>query len=117
MVARPITAAALAEGVVTELGLKFVHKMHALRIILPDNTLQGSPIYKIEFSFPTNVVGDVTVDITDPYAEATLTNGSTNLTLSIPSDYKAGDYLYAMIFPTDLTGNISYRVFAGDYIS
>ena len=117
MVATPFYASALAEGVVTELDMRFIHKMHAMRIVLPENTIDGLPITKIEMTFSTNVVGDVMVNISDPDAGTTLLNGSKTLNINVPADYEGGDYLWAMIHPTALSGDITYRVFSGDVAS
>lgn len=118
MVARAVAAPELAEGVVSNLDLHFAHKMHALRITMPgDGTMNGYPIDCIEFTFPTEVTGDVVVDVANPSAPATLVNGSKNLKVNIPAGYKKGDTVWAMIFPTELTGEISYRVHASGYKS
>ena len=118
MVARPVTAPELAEGVVSDLNLHFAHKMHALRITIPgDGTFNGHAIDGIEFIFPTEVTGQVVVDITDPTAPATLVNGSKSLKVNIPAGYKSGDTAWAMIFPTELSGQISYRIHAAGYRS
>ena len=118
MVATPVTAPELAEGVVSNLDLRFTHKMHALRITLPgEGKLDDMPIDRIEFMFPTEVVGDVIVDAANPDAHVALTNASRNLTVTIPNGYKAGGYIWATIFPTQISGDIKYRVHAGEYIS
>ena len=118
MVSNPVTARELAEGVVNDLNFRFAHKMHALRITMPgDGTMNGYPIDCIEFTFPTEVTGDVVVDVANPSAPATLVNGSKNLKVNIPAGYKEGDTVWAMIFPTKLTGEISYRVHASGYKS
>lgn len=118
MVAEPVIGSALTESTISDFNFHFMHKMHALRIVLPDDgKLMDTPIDRIEFTFPSAVVGDVTVDATDPYTPATLTNGSKQLNISIPEGYKAGDYIWAMIFPKYIRGEVKYRVYAGDYIS
>ncbi|MBQ9138019.1 MAG: fimbrillin family protein [Alistipes sp.] len=118
MVATPTTGAELAEGVVNNLNFRFSHKMHALKIVLPDEgKLMDTPIDCIELTFPTAVVGDVTVDASSPTAPPVLSNGSNKLTVYIPDGYKAGDNIWAMIYPSYLSGDITYRVYAGDFIS
>lgn len=118
MVSAPIQAAALVEDEVNSLDFRFSHKMHAMRFDIPsDGNLMGMTVDKIEFTFPTNVVGDVTVDITNPDAEPVLTNGSNKLTLNLPNGAEAGDTLWAMIFPTELSGNITYKAYSGQYVS
>lgn len=117
MVARPATGAALTEDEYANLNLGFTHKMHTLRLQLEDTQLNGVDIEEITLEFPTAVVGDVSVDITDPYATPTLTNSLDYVTISVPEDYTAGDYLWVTIFPTTITGDISYRISAGEYTS
>ena len=118
MVATPVTAEALTEGKINNLNLHFAHKMHALRIVLPDDgTLLGNAINAIEFEFPTEVVGDITVDAANPTAPATLSNGSKKLTITIPEGYIAGNYIWGLIFPTTISEDIKYRVYAGEYVS
>ena len=118
MVATPVVAEALTEERVNNLNLHFAHKMHALRIVLPeDASLMGNAIDAIEFEFPTEVVGDVTVDAANPAAPATLTNGSKHLTITIPQGYVSGNYVWGLIFPTTITEDVKYRVYAGEYIS
>ena len=118
MVASSVTAQALTEEKVNNLGLHFSHKMHALRIVLPeDASLMGKAIDAIEFEFPTEVVGDVTVDAANPTAPATLSNGSNRLTITIPEGYVSGNYVWGLIFPTTITEDVKYRVYAGEYIS
>jgi hypothetical protein len=39
------------------------------------------------------------------------------MTILVPEGYTAGDYIWATIFPTTLSGDIAYRVCAGEYTS
>ena len=118
MVATPVTAPELAEGVVSNLDLRFTHKMHALRITLPgDGKLMDVPVDCVEITFPTDVVGDITVDAANPLATPVLTNGSNTITINVPKGYSAGDYIWALIFPTTISGDISYRMYAGEFVS
>lgn len=118
MVSNPVTARELAEGVVNDLNFRFAHKMHALRITLPnEGKLMDTPVDCIEITFPTAVVGDVTIDAADPTAAPVLTNGTNSMTIKIPEGYSEGDYIWAMIFPTTISGDISYRLYAGEYVS
>lgn len=118
MVSNPVTARELAEGVVNDLNFRFAHKMHAIRITLPnEGKLMDTPVDCIEITFPTAVVGDVTIDAADPTAAPVLTNGTNSMTIKIPEGYSDGDYIWAMIFPTTISGDISYRLYAGEYVS
>ena len=117
MVARPTTGAALTEDEYQNLDLSFTHKMHTLRLQLQDTKLNGADIDQIILEFPTNVVGDVMVDVTDPTAAPTLVRASNIVQIQVPSNYKQGDYLWATIFPSNISGEIYYRVSAGEYTS
>ena len=117
MVARPETGAALVEDEYLNLDLSFTHKMHTLRLQLQDTQLNGVDIDEIMIIFPNDIVGDVLVDITDPNATPVLLNSSSYINIRVPEDYKAGDYLWATIFPTTFAGDITYRVKAGNYTS
>lgn len=117
MVARPETGAALVEDEYLNLDLGFTHKMHTLRLQLAESQLNGVAIDKIIIEFPTEVVGDVFVDVTDPNAAPTYRNALDYMTILVPEGYTAGDYIWATIFPTTLSGDIAYRVCAGEYTS
>lgn len=117
MVARPETGAALVEDEYLNLDLGFTHKMHTLRLQLAESQLNGVAIDKIIIDFPTAVVGDVFVDVTDPNAVPTYRNALNYMTILVPEGYTAGDYIWATIFPTTLSGDIAYRVCAGEYTS
>lgn len=118
MVSAPIQGGALTAERVNPLDLRFSHKMHAMRFDIPEEgNLMGMAIDRIEFIFPTNVVGDVTLDVANPDVAPTLSNGSNVLTLDLPNGAEAGDTLWAMIFPTELTGEITYRAYSGKYTS
>ena len=118
MVATPAQGAALTEGVAADLGLRFAHKMHALRIVLPATAMSnGREVSHIVMKFPTAVVGDVVVDVANPQSPTTLQNGTDTVTIQIPEGYAAGDYLWVMIHPTTLSGEISYIAYSGEYMS
>ena len=117
MVARPATGAALTEDEYANLDLGFTHKMHTLRLQLEDTKLNGVDIDYVVLYFPTDVVGDVLVDITDPYATPTFKNTLDYITIIVPDGYTTDDYLWTTIFPTTITGDISYCVIAGEYTS
>ena len=60
LVATPTTNVALTNAEETNLNLRFAHKMHALKFTVPEgNNLMEMPLTRIEFTFPTEVVGDI----------------------------------------------------------
>ena len=118
MVATPSTNAALTSAEETNLNLRFTHKMHALKFTIPEgHNLMGKPVTRIEFTFPTEVTGDVTVDASNPSVAATLANGSRSLNVNMSQGINEGDTFWAMIFPTEISGEISYIAYSGDYKS
>ena len=119
MVARPVgNAGALTDAKVNEMDFSFSHKMHSLKVNIPrGGNMLGMPITRLEFTFPANVTGDVAVDIADPLAPAVLTNGSNKLVLEIPDGADEGESVWGMIFPTDISGEITYTAYSGGYAS
>lgn len=111
MVAEPVTGEALREhdrkddnGISDNtdiVNLRFTHKIHVLKISLPKNDL-GEPISEIVMTFPKAVVGRMTVDASNPSAEAELSNAGEQLTLRFAEPKNAGDVVYAMIAPVTL---------------
>lgn len=107
LVAYPSTGLAL-ENEEAAVNLVYKHKMHTLRMFVPDDTEgMGEPIRRIDISFPTPVVGDVHVDYTSATAPATLTNGSQHVTIEIPeglspSSENERSYAYAIVFPATM---------------
>lgn len=88
------------------MSLRMNRMMHQFRFYIPsDNTALGTEkIEKLVLTFPSDVVGDVTLDISDPTAASTLSDGKQQLTLKLaepisvsePDEY---DYAYAVINP------------------
>lgn len=81
--------------------LHFHHQVHLLRIRIPENLL-GEAITKLTLTFPTEVTGTLTVDITDPQAQPQI-SGSRSLTLQFAEPKNAGDVVFATIAPVTLT--------------
>ncbi len=118
LVAYPAEGGAL-ENKDTQIELTYRHKMHALRMFIPEggNGL-GEPVEYIDIEFPQNVAGRVGVDFSDPTAAATLTDGSSWITVSVPegglneSPDNARKYAYAIVFPAQMseTEQIVFKV-------
>ncbi len=111
MVSRPAVGEALTSSAGEELHLDFVHKLHILKITIPESkNLLGEPIHRIEMTFPVPVVGRLTTDISNPESDVTLSQGSTQLNLELAEPAEAGDVVYAVIAPVDASmGEISFR--------
>lgn len=124
MVAYPSTGLAL-ENEEAEVSVTYKHKMHSLRMFVPDDVEgMGEPIRRIDITFPTQVVGDVSVDYTSPTTAATLSNGSEVVSVEIPEGLSASSddarqYAYALVFPATMSESdqISFVVRSDNYRS
>lgn len=105
MVAEPVEAPALEQNQTGEtVQFQFRHKVHVLKIRIPKNNL-GEKISEITLAFPQPVTGRMTVDAADPDAAPTLTSGNSTLTLRFDEPKDAGDVVFAVIAPTELTAD------------
>ncbi|MBQ5679771.1 MAG: fimbrillin family protein [Rikenellaceae bacterium] len=124
LVAYPASGLAL-ENEDAEVSLTFKHKMHTLRMFVPDDVEgMGEPIRRIDITFPTQVVGDVSVDYTSAIAPATLANGSNTVSVEIPEGLSASSeaarkYAYAIVFPATMneSDQITFTVSTDNYRS
>ncbi len=122
LVAYPASGLAL-ENEDAEVSLRFKHKMHTLRMFVPDDVDgMGEPIRRIDITFPTSVVGDVSVDYTSATAPATLANGSEVVSIEIPEGLSASSdaarkYAYAIVFPATMneSDQITFTVRSDNY--
>lgn len=103
MVADPVKAPALKKNDTGEtVQFQFRHKVHVLKIRIPKNDL-GEKVSEITLAFPQPVTGRMTVDAADPDAAPTLTGGNNTLTLRFDTPKDAGDVVFAVIAPVELT--------------
>ncbi|WP_290539642.1 fimbrillin family protein [Alistipes sp.] len=103
MVADPVKAPALEKNNSGEtVQFQFRHKVHVLKISIPKNDL-GEKISEITLAFPQPVTGRMTVDATDPAAAPVLSGDSNTLTLRFDTPKDAGDVVFAVIAPAELT--------------
>lgn len=118
MLATPLTA---QPGLNEEspLTLRFVHQCHVMRVQVPTGRDQwGSPIRKLRVEFPSPVVGRMTMDLTDPTAAPTLTEGSNTVTavLSKPltesqEDDVNGNYVWLFLCPGTVNGTVRFTAY------
>lgn len=112
MVAEPVTAPALEkDDTGNTVQFQFRHKVHVLKIRIPKNDL-GEKVSEITLAFPQPVTGRMTVDAAKPDAAPTLTSGSSTLTLRFDEPKDAGDVVFAVIAPTELTADQAVTVTA-----
>lgn len=96
--------------------LTFKHHIHLLRFTIPSNKL-GEPVRAVELTFPSAVVGQLTVDATDPAMNQLSAVDSDNgqkvkIEFSKGQERDAGDTFYAMIAPVtfESSGTIGMRI-------
>lgn len=103
-------APALAEGHNPDIRLQFQHRVHVLRIAIPENRM-GEDVRAMELSFPSPVAGRLTVDASGR-TEPVLTEGSSVVRLNFAEPKRVGDVVYVTIAPTTIPaeGVISMRI-------
>ena len=111
MVAEPVVAKALSAKERVELNTVTKHQMHALKINVPEGrNLYGDRFYRLESTFPSDVVGDITVDVSDPNAEPTYTNTSNVIVVEREEGFDVGDDIWVFVLPGSVEGDVTYRV-------
>ena len=111
MVAEPVVAKALSAKERVELNTVTKHQMHALKINVPEGrNLYGDRFYRLEITFPSDVVGDITVDVSDPNAEPTYTNTSNVIVVEREEGFDVGEDIWVFVLPGSVEGDVTYRV-------
>lgn len=118
MLATPLSSQPNLDGNNT-LTMNFIHQCHVMRIQVPTGRNQwGSPIHKLRVEFPSPVVGRMTMDLTDPTATPTLTEGSNTVTavLSKPlteseEDDVNGNYVWLFLCPGTVNGTVRFTAY------
>ena len=109
MVATPVEAEALSADKVNNLALDFHHKMHTLKMTIPQGKNPFSEaISQVVFTFPTKVVGSASVSISDPETAATVNPMGNTLTINTPSGFNEGGTAWGVILPVAISGEVSY---------
>ena len=109
MVAEPTEAKALSADKVNNLALDFHHKMHTLKMVVPEGKNPFSEAIKqIVFTFPNNVVGGASVSILDPESATTINPTGNTLTINTPNGFNVGDVAWGVILPVAISGEVSY---------
>lgn len=111
MIAEPATASALSATHSVEINTIMRHQMHAVKITVPEGrNLYGDRFYRLEITFPNDVVGDITLDITDPNAEPVYSNTSNVVVLESAEGFDAGSEIWAFVLPGTVDGDVNYFV-------
>ena len=109
MVATPCKAEAISAEKVNKLALDFHHKMHTLKLTIPEGKNPFSEALKqIVFTFPNNVVGGASVSIAEPEAAATVNPTGNTLTINTPNGFNVGGNAWGAILPVAISGEVSY---------
>lgn len=111
MLSEPVVEGALKAKSTVELNTVMRHKMHALKIAVPEGrNLYGERFYRLEITFPTDVVGDITIDVSDPNEASVYTNTSNKIVVESATGFDAGDVIWVYVLPGTVDGNVSYKV-------
>ncbi len=113
LVATPLKAEAIIPGKINNLALDFQHKMHILKMTIPQgrNPLKD-PISRVVFTFPTPIAGSFTINALDPAAAPVINqgSGSKQLIINTPNGIDEGDSAWGVILPSNgkVSGTVKY---------
>ena len=111
MVAEPVAAEALTTGKKVEFNTIMRHQMHALKITIPERDSNfANKVQSLEITFPNNVVGDVTLDVTNPNDELTYSNMSNTITVHSDEGFMVGSDIWVFVLPGTVSGDVSYKI-------
>ena len=111
MIAEPVEAEALTSSKKMVLNTSMRHQMHALKITVPEKASNfDSRVYSLEITFPNDVVGDVTLDVTNPNAEPVYSNTSNTITVKSDEGFAVGSDIWVFVLPGMVSGDVSYKV-------
>ena len=94
--------------------LQFRHLFHLVRIRIPESANNlGHPVKKLKITFPQNVVGNVSFDVTNVESTLSLTNAKNEVTINLDGDIDAGrGYVWLHIMPTELNGDVTIAAYS-----
>ena len=111
MIAEPVEAEALTSSKKMVLNTSMRHQMHALKITVPEKASNfDSRVYSLEITFPNDVVGDVTLDVTNPNAEPVYSNTSNTIIVKSDEGFAVGSDIWVFVLPGMVSGDVSYKV-------
>ena len=97
--------AELREEILNEVTLHFYHKVHALKITIPEGrNLLGKPIRRLRIDFPQPVAGRMTWNLAAPEAAPEMQDATNAITIDFAEPADAGDTFWVFLAPADLTG-------------
>ena len=111
MIAEPVAAEALTMGKKVEFNTIMRHQMHALKITIPERESNfANKLQSLEITFPNNVVGDVSLDVTDPNGELTYSNMSNTISVHSDEGFMVGSDIWVFVLPGTVSGEVSYKI-------
>ena len=111
MIAEPVVNEALTVGRRVEFNTIMRHQMHALKITIPEKASNfADRVYSLEITFPNAVVGDVTLDVTNPNAEPVYSNTSNTITVKSDDGFAVGSDIWVFVLPGTVSGDVSYKL-------
>ncbi|MBO7198511.1 MAG: hypothetical protein J6V26_00590 [Alistipes sp.] len=111
MIAKPVVAEALTLSKKMELNTVMLHQMHALKITVPEKASNfDNRVYRLEVTFPNAVVGDITLDVTDPNADPVYTNTSNTIVVTSDEGFAVGSDIWVFVLPGTISGDVSYKI-------
>ncbi len=111
MIAKPVVADALTSAKRVELNTIMRHQMHALKITVPEKESNfDSRVYAMEVTFPSPVVGDMTIDVANPGDEPTYTNTSNTIIVKSDEGFAVGSDIWVFVLPGMVSGDVSYKI-------
>lgn len=106
---------ALGDNAFANESLEFRHLMHAIRVEIPqDRDLLGSTM-KLQITFPEDVVGDATFDVTSGEL-VSLSNASNSIYVDFDQVISDAGYVWVFINPTTIDGDIEFVGYDNDDI-
>jgi hypothetical protein len=104
-------------GSTLEPSLNFSPLFHLIRIQIPEgaNGL-GHPVKKLEITFPQNVVGQISFDVTNPSSTIAWSGESNKITVVLDDNnlVDAGSgYIWLHVKPTQINGDVTIAAYSG----
>ena len=111
MVAEPVVTGSLTTGKRLEMNTIMRHQMHALKITVPEKASNfDSKVYALDITFPCAVVGDITIDVTNPDAQPVYTNTSNTISVKSAEGFDVGSDIWVFVLPGTVSGDVSYKI-------
>ena len=111
MVAEPVVTGSLTTGKRLEMNTIMRHQMHALKITVPEKASNfDSKVYALDITFPCAVVGDITIDVTNPDAQPVYTNTSNTISVKSAEGFDVGSDIWVFVLPGTVSGDVSYEI-------